>query len=617
MMSGRTRAVAWVAFALMSAALLVRLGDHVLMDVDEPRFAETARVMYVSGDYVAPRFNDAPRFAKPALFYWLIAGAYRLCGVTEFAARLPSAVATIVTGLLIVFVGGAVFGRVVGMVGALVWMSLLHAAFFARLAMTDATLVCFMTGATLSLLAAVTADPGGGEGPPAPGGGWTAHQLRWYTASAAFLGLAFLTKGPVGLLIPLGVLFLHVLSTRRLGAELRAWGRAVLTLRGLVPLLVFVAIACPWYVAEYLRDGQRFVHAFFGYENVARAARGIDHRQGLLYLLYFPVMLLLIAFPWSCLLPGALCEAWRGRLVAKPLPEANGDSERRAPQRFLVWWIALVLVGFSFSQTKNPHYIASLYPAVALLVGLYGERRRAHPIGAALDWTEKTALVLLGVVGLLLTIGLPVAAGLIKWGGEEVDASFGPPLRALAVMCVVGTVAVLLTYWAPGGLPRRRSVALIAGLAFSWGFGFSAVLLVIPPVMQQGDSAVAALARAAQRYVPEGQHLIVYDLDSSNAVFYSHRRVIGVYEGVEEGPVLNSPAKLAAALKVEPPGAPLVILVRQDKVTQVAAAAAKLPGLGASPEVLAQRGRMALVRLRREAAGPTVTTVTAAGRPDG
>ena len=125
---------------------LVNLGGYRLFDVDEPRYAETARFMVASGDYVTPVFNGSYRFEKPVLTYWLIAASYRIFGVNEWAARLPSGLAGLGTVLLTCLLAGRIWGSGRGLIAGVVLASSMQFIFLGRWAITDMHLCFFMTG---------------------------------------------------------------------------------------------------------------------------------------------------------------------------------------------------------------------------------------------------------------------------------------------------------------------------------------------------------------------------------------------------------------------------------------------------------------------------------------
>jgi 4-amino-4-deoxy-L-arabinose transferase-like glycosyltransferase len=217
-----------------------------LTEIDEARYTEATREMLQTGNYLIPHFNGHPRYQKPVLYYWIQSCSMRAFGISEQAARLPSALAVTLTVLLLhAFLlhwlapeemdeekkrirRGAVF------LGAASLAIVPLMAIWARSAVTDPTLTLFITGAMLALLQAELLS----VTEPAP------HLRRWYLLASACMALAFLTKGPVGVVLPVVAWTLYHLSRRTLGAAAR-------TVPWVGAILLFLLIAAPWYIATY------------------------------------------------------------------------------------------------------------------------------------------------------------------------------------------------------------------------------------------------------------------------------------------------------------------------------------------------------------------------------
>jgi len=159
-----------------------------LFDTDEPRYAQAAKEMMLRGDWVLPTFNGQPRYAKPVMFYWLLIAAYKIFGVNEFAARFWSGVAAIVIALLLYFALRTIFGQGSALAASLCWLTSIAALIFAHAAITDMVLVAFMTGAIIALWV-----------------GLVTNCTFWFLLASVSMGFAVLTKGPVGVVLPLMV----------------------------------------------------------------------------------------------------------------------------------------------------------------------------------------------------------------------------------------------------------------------------------------------------------------------------------------------------------------------------------------------------------------------------
>ena len=296
-------------------------------------FMDGARTMVESGDYLVPRFRGEPFFDKPPLTYWLLAGSFHVFGLHPGAGRLVPAVATLGTLLATFWLGSLVLDRRSAFGGMVVLATTVAFVAFGRVAMSDMLLALWSTLA-LALTAASL----------------HAEKKRWMVpALGAVLGLGFLTKGPVAVLLPgLGML---LLLYRQRGQ--RALPRRDLASAG----LLFLLTGCGWFGLVWLRLGWGPLEYFFLRENLERfAGQTYDAGQPLWY--YLPTYLAQ-GLPWSLFLPLAVLRLWRN---------GTADPSRRGT-RLLAAWVALMLLPLSLSRGKIDYYLLPLYPPLALLLG--------------------------------------------------------------------------------------------------------------------------------------------------------------------------------------------------------------------------------------------------------
>jgi len=366
--------------AVTAGLYLPGLGMPSLWDIDEGNNASCAREMLESDNWIRPTFNYGLRVDKPALLYWLQIGAYRTFGVSEFSARLPSALASMLIVLLVYELGRRLFDAGSGLVAGLVLASALLFCGSAHFANPDALLnAC--TVLTLLLF-------------------WSSFARGsndWMMWTGLSMGLGFLAKGPVAVVLPLAVIGLFLLWNRQL--------RRFVGVQMLAGMLLWIAVAVPWFALVGAETKGEFLRGFFLTHNVGRFSAPMEGHSGPVF--YHGASLILGFLPWSSFLGLAAWNAWReGRKVA------DADENRAAAVRFLVCWIAVYFVFFSFSRTKLPNYILPLYPAVAILIGRFLERWRRGEIAVA-GWALKTSLVCWALVGVGLAAGLLVAGGTI------------------------------------------------------------------------------------------------------------------------------------------------------------------------------------------------------------
>jgi 4-amino-4-deoxy-L-arabinose transferase-like glycosyltransferase len=510
-----------------------RLGTPGLFDADEPAYAQAAREMQETGDWITPHFNGQPRFDKPILFYWLITLTYRVFGVTEFAVRLWSALAAVVLVLVIARAARRWFGPPADLLAGLAFMTNLLTALLARAAVTDMVLTLFVTLAILAGVEALSGSP---------------HGRRWAVWGWAAMGLAVLVKGPVGLVIPgmaLGGALLVLRELRRGLIRLFPW-------QGLA---LFAAITFPWYVLALAANGWAFVEGFVIKHHMTRYTGVISSHAGPLWF-YLPVALVGF-FPWSGFLPRAL---WQAGAVAR-----RREAGERA-DRLLVacaCWAIGVFVFFSFARTKLPSYLFPAFPAMALLVGGCGisnikpttsrlSSTQADNRSAAGNsqssvvssqfciaregqpprWLARAEEWLIGVTAAALALGF---AGL-PWILDALRPRTGGLLDGVAAPVGVALwLAGFVAVGTAGGLLAKgiRRAAILAAM-------MSALILtaegaVAPRVYAVVQGPLREFAEDARQILGGEGTLVVYGLNAPTIVFYADHPVTSLGPGSPDG----------------------------------------------------------------------------------
>ena len=420
--------------ALVLLALLVLgLGRAPLFDVDEGAFSEATREMIASGDWGHTTLNGADRFDKPIGVYWLQAASVAVFGVNEFAVRLPSALAAWVAALALGAFAATRLGPAAGALAAVVHATAFGSWAMAHAATADAVLGLWLVLSALDL--------------------WRYLEradLQAQRRLGIWVGLGLLVKGPVAVLIPLAALLLSCLAAR----DAQPLWRALRDGRTWAWLL---AIALPWYAYALWRHGQAFIDGFILKHNVERFSAPMEGHSG--SWLYFLVVAPLLWLPWTPLLLG-----WWGRL---------GALWRTPHSRHALVWAGFVLVFFSLSGTKLPHYGLYAAPGVVLLI-------------AAAAVHARTALwALAGVLLLLwqaLMLGVPLAftRDPERWAPEALrEQVLGTP-AAVPLAAVLGLWAALALAWAAWRWRMRNdagrstamstlaAMALLHALVLTW-----------------------------------------------------------------------------------------------------------------------------------------------------
>lgn len=327
---------------LCGIAFFLGLGNIGLLDKTEAMFVEAARQMLVTGDWITPYWNDATRFDKPPLSYWCMALSMKMGGVNEVAARIPSAILATVTVFLVFYTLRRVTSsRLVAGIGGV--MMTFNPAWIAwgRTGVSDMYLSATITIALLSFFLA-----------------YSQNQWGWYLSFYIFIGLAVLSKGPVGLLLPFLIITCFLLylgreSSRKILNRMRlGWG-----------LLVTAVVTLPWYIAITLRHGWEYINTFFGYHNLQRFTSVVSNHPGPWYY-FFPVLIVGI-IPWSAYLPLAIyhLKPWKRHSWLRQSPPSHLGL-------YAFFWLVVVFTFFSASATKLPSYILPAMPAAIILVAL-------------------------------------------------------------------------------------------------------------------------------------------------------------------------------------------------------------------------------------------------------
>ena len=406
----------WIIVTLLCLILFFfQLGSLPLMDPDEPVYAQTAKEMLAAGDWLSPRIFGEVWFDKPPMYYWLVAGVTMLLGPTEWAARLPAAAMALGTVWLVYAFMKNRFGSASAAASAVVLATSLEFFYLAKGAVTDSTLTFFLTACLLAY--------------------WEKRIMLAYVLAA----LATLTKGPVGLLFPGAILLLELLS--------RGDWRGFIKLQLPKGLLVYAAVALPWYIAMYAVHGQVFVDTFLGMHNVTRFTSA-EHDVSNAWTYFVPVLILGF-FPWVTLLPQTVWLAWK-----------EAQYERRT-LRFLLLWAAFIFIFFTIAKTKLVSYILPMFPPLAMLVGWRLSRLWVQPA------KQRAWAIACGALHGLLGAGLIYGQTLmpaLAWGA----------FLAAGILLVTGAGASWQIW--RGGY-QRAWVTLAAGAS---AFLLTLVLVLLP-----------------------------------------------------------------------------------------------------------------------------------------
>ena len=467
---------------LLLAALtfFAGLGRGAITDSDEAFYAESSREMVASGDWLTPHYNYEPRFQKPVLYYWLTSATYLVTGPSEFGARLWAAIAGLGLVLVTAAAGRRWYDEATGLLaGAIVATSFGYFS-IGRMALPDLPLTFCIT---LAIWAALVSTLEQERNP-----------RKFVILAAVGLGLGFLMKGPVGIIIPLLVI-VPVLMIERRSIALEPSD----ILLGFVTML---AIALPWYVVMWITHGNAYLQGFFIGDNFERFAtdRFNDPRP---WWFYLPVVAggMLPWTPLALAWLGPITQLLRGR-------RSIGTIDLR-----LLMWAILPLAFYSLSVGKQPRYVLPVLPPLALLLassiiertqewrgfdGVRSSPRRALPV----------------VVGSLLSGMFFVTLGVLLYRAQPLLINVQPAFTtiAAALVAIAGAFVMLVSMSS-----QWRIAPLVIAIA-------AAVTL---PAAQYGalssgsEDTVRQMAQLVQRHRKAAEPVGTLGVFVRNLVFYS------------------------------------------------------------------------------------------------
>jgi 4-amino-4-deoxy-L-arabinose transferase-like glycosyltransferase len=454
---------------ITAMAFFYGLGGAPLFDLDEGAFSEATRQMFVRGDFISPYVNNQPRFDKPILIYWLQAPSVWLFGVNEFAFRFPSALAAALWVAVVYRFVAQKMDRTTALVAGIITATSLGVLGIGRAATADAVLNLLIAATMLDIFRYY-------------------QERRSVVLYRAFLwmGLGILTKGPVAVLIPLAVSLMFFAWRREFGA----WFKAVFNPVGLA---IMLAVALPWYVIQYGREGDAFIQGFFFKHNLERFNSPMENHGGGLF--YYALVIPLMVLPYTTLLLATL-----GRVK-----EALRDERLL----FLWLWFFFVFIFFSFSGTKLPHYVLYGLTPMFILMAVYRERVRG-----------RVALLVPALLFFLLLFFVPE---IVAWLQPQVKDTYvaallSAPGEAFGMsyrMTLGAAVAIILFLLAEGRIPAWFKL-LLAGCT-------SAVVFVAALTPAAGTLQQAPIKQAALVARQLNEPVIMWRLNTPSFNVYSRK----------------------------------------------------------------------------------------------
>jgi 4-amino-4-deoxy-L-arabinose transferase-like glycosyltransferase len=484
------------------------LGRPAITDSDEAYYAEAAREMVESGNWVTPYFNYEPRFEKPILYYWLAGSAYVAAGVSETAARFWSALSGVGLCLVTWACARRWCGEQIGLLAGTILATSLGIFAIARYSLPDLPLTFFVTVGTWMLIDALDR------------GASARVRRRRLLAASASLALGMLAKGPIALALPAAVLVSLVLWRWRATGDALSFPTLA---DAVLAAGVFLLIAAPWYVLVTQQNGFDYLHRFFIGENLERFATA-KYNEPRPFWYYVPIV-------WAALLP------WSPFMLLWVRPLAALIRRQRSIthlDRQLLLWAAVPLVVLTISIGKQPRYMLPCLPPLAILL-------------ARSIWTRTTETrseskdVLLLVGGISAGAIMIVLAWFIHRAGPVlsiVNPAFSESVLiaiGLAGLALIG-VTMMKKQWLPAAVALTGAMTLL--------LGYRAVMMI------QRPEPVEVMAQTAQAG-GQADHLCTCGAFGRNLSFYARRMT--VMEDYDEGvrDILNGSGWTLAAIDSE------------------------------------------------------------------
>ena len=448
-----------------------------LMEPDEGRYSSIPSAMNKSGDYITPRLKGAVYFEKPPLAYWATALAFKLFGENEFSSRLFSGLCAWGCILLVFSMGKALQDEKTGLYAAAVLTTSLFHFAIGRINILDMPVAFFLSLAIWSGYRY-----------------FDAWRKRWLYLFYLATALAFLTKGLIGIVFPVAIIVIWLLSVRR-------W-REVFKLLSPLGILIFLALSLPWLYLVQKANGD-FLRFFFIQEHFQRYTTTIHHRNEPVY--YFIPIIILGTMPWCAFLVKAMRERapeWK-KVALFP----------REAFIFLLVWSGFIFLFFSLSSSKLIPYIAALFLPLAIIQGeifsRYDGQRGGKIAERAFGW-DSLPVILQSLLFIIAFVAAPF------FERDRPDTLWWPWIILPIIMQV-------LLIFLPGYVKRRMDGNWFLTIYLVSAIFLAATLFPLANFLGPHKSAYV-LTQAIKKYVPADRELYQFDMSLYGIDFYGKMR---------------------------------------------------------------------------------------------
>ena len=382
------------------------LGGYPFFTPDEGRYAEVAREMVASGDYITPRVNGVAFLDKPVLYYWLQAAAINLFGIKEWAIRLFPALLGMFGCLATYSTGRLLFNRRTGILSAIMLATAPLYFIGAHYANLDLEVAVFISCTLLFFISGLQS---------------THAKQRKYLFLAAYTcaALAFLTKGLIGIVFPSMIIGAWILLSWR-------W-HVLKKIHLLSGLLLFLIIAAPWYILVQ-KANPAFLQFFFVTQQFSRFVSSAEFNNQNTIWFYVPVVI--VGFlPWSIFAVQAIAQSLRRVWL---------NRHHHPVELFLLLWFFLIFIFFSIPHSKIVTYILPVFPALALLTG--------HWLDKVWDNAQPKNIAQNALAFIIFAVFFAVIGWLLSYFKlAAIPANFMPHLVLLSCLFIVSAIMAYVT----------------------------------------------------------------------------------------------------------------------------------------------------------------------------
>ncbi len=506
----RSRFLVFCIVAAIASLFLFAMLDSVpLFNPDEGLYAEPAREMLDTGEYVTTLLNYAVRFTKPPLVIWAMVLGYKLFGVSEFGARFFIAASAFVLVMSVYVFSEKYLGFRAALISALVLLTSPLFVGVARETITDMPLSLFIAGSLMAFFFAFREKSEIAK--------WTGFVL---------VALAIMTKGPVGLILPVAILAAFYFLTGQVRSALRFFNLPL-------GLLVVALIALPWFMIEISITKGAYFNEFIMRENFARFTSVIDAHKGPPW--YHIAVVLGGLFPWSLVLVGTICRgakylltSWQEQFnsdksVFNSLVRLKAQFENMAADKQVILLSSITgmvtVAFFSASVSKLLPYTLPAFPAFAMLIACEIDRTFAQN-------KRKPLLIILGMLLAIYVLAgtiAPFALQKLRDAPADLPNTIGTYGLVMAFFVLIALVFAPRIDQTKNQLKNSSyiSLAILGAALFAVNgyFGFK----LLPQVSKAFEGDVPDYAHFASL---SGEPILVHDLRKPGITFYSKRAVL-------------------------------------------------------------------------------------------